>query len=236
MLIVLGILTIIAGFVSGGILIKSQLNFHTDETTTDVKQQLNTPVVASTSTSQSQNTVGTMGLEMPTYIDARQQVSLEFGGTLFAFKWGDLAKGSVMPVIIAGQTVPLKIFADDNHLLWVDVSIIGMGNLPIVELKKNTLQNGIPSGWDYNSDRNIFEVVNQNLEPVLQVIRMGPFSERVNGIFPLSNGGLVQASPSGGAQYYGPGVANQAPLQGFHLDPIFKYPSNQYLGVQVTSE
>jgi len=76
-----------------------------------------------------------------------------------------------------------------------------------------------PPNWDENYDANKFEVVNQDGDPVFQVIYPYQFMIMVFGIFPGPKG-VYWATPSGGMYH--------SEFDVYHLAPIFKYPSSKY--------
>ena len=85
--------------------------------------------------------------------------------------------------------------------------------MPAVEVKKGNFVVR-PTDWDRNFSDNALEIVNEKLQPVLQIIYKRNGLIQIQGIFQGRNGGLIFEAPE----------LPQA------LPRIFKYPSWKYTG------
>lgn len=155
-------------------------------------------------------------------VDPSQKVSFSLGkgGIHFGYTLSELESGAKIPFYLDGP-IPFEVRVDGGEFR-VRVSVYGGGDAPPIEI------DGIqflvrPPKWDKNYDGNAFEVVNENGDPVFQLICETPYHIVVNGIFPLPEGNLIWANESGV-------VFNPSRFEVFHLKPIFKYPSSKYLG------
>jgi len=76
-------------------------------------------------------------------------------------------------------TVRLK-----NNRLYVDADAIYHGtDVTGLTMDPDVLDNGLRTGWDRNFSPNVFEVVNQDTNPVFQAIYIRPNSISLNGVF-----------------------------------------------------
>ena len=205
MIIVIGAVLMIVGFG----LIVSQLDFHKE-----VSPPTSEPTLPG----------------MPTFIDASkidpsQELDFEFGTNHMIYKWSDFESNAGTPMIPVSLNglVPFRPHTFGGKL-YVDISVYGGKDSTPISIKDN-VATVIPSDWDKNQDDYAYEVVNENGDPIFQLIYVSQFHIVVNGIFPFP-GGLVWASKSGME-------INPSPFKVFHLDPIFKYPSSEYLGQRV---
>jgi hypothetical protein len=96
-----------------------------------------------------------------------------------------------------------------------------------VEIVDNTimLRRGT---WDRNYDDTAFEVVDENLKPVLQIIYTTPHNVAVYGIFGFGASGQIAAWLSPGGAIFKPTELPTDPR--FQLKRIFKYPSRTHQG------
>ena len=81
----------------------------------------------------------------------------------------------------------------------------------------------INSSWDWNVNAHALEVVNENLEPMLQVVYTTPHNVSVYGRFVTLDGKLL-VSPTG---IFG------GDDEGNKLKRIFRYPSRKYRGQEI---
>jgi hypothetical protein len=127
-------------------------------------------------------------------------------------------KGSATPLDIQGLALTIYI---QNREVFVDVTIYGDEENPLIQIHQDDIT-VTPPNWDKNYDATAVEVVNEKGEPVFQLIGDGWFHIILNGTFPYS-GGMIYANKNG--------MSFTKP-NNFHLDPIFKYPSSEYLGIR----
>lgn len=109
--------------------------------------------------------------------------------------------------------------------LYLDVSVYGNKDFTPIVIKDN-VATVLPSNWDKNHDDYAYEVVNENGDPIFQLIYKTQFSIVLNGIFPFP-GGFILADKSGFR-------TGNSPFEVLHLDQIFKYPSSQFQGQRIT--
>jgi hypothetical protein len=133
------------------------------------------------------------------------------------------------PIVVTGMIPPRLYVA--NGVLYLDVVLwSGSLNEPAIIVRGNEFAVK-PPGWDRNSNTNALEVVNENNEPVLQLIRLTPSNFRLNGIFPLRGGGWPEGSVWLADDHrFGVRTPEQPFPADFKLTPIFKYPSWKYPG------
>lgn len=157
-------------------------------------------------------------LQEPTFRENPTKVFFIVGGNTFAYDAEALRKGSKVPLL--GGYSPITVYLEGNRLYADFEMYAGVGHSP-VEIKHNQFVVRLPQ-WDRNSNQSAFEVVNESLVPVFQLIYDGPNKIRINGIFPMPTG-IMLASESGT-------VFNPLPGQMATFTRIFKYPSWKYPG------
>lgn len=162
--------------------------------------------------------------KIPTSVDASQinpseNVTLTIGLWPVSYRLSDLENGPAH--VYVTDNVTFIVYAE-NGKVYVDASVYGGPNFASIQIHGTSFV-VVPGHWDQNYDENKFEVVNQDGDPVFQLIYESQFHIVIYGIFPTPNGLLLWATPSGMA--IDPGQSSI-----FHLDPIFKYPSSKYLG------
>lgn len=109
--------------------------------------------------------------------------------------------------------------------MYVDVDIYSKTGFPPIKIIKNVLYN-LPSDWDRNSSEIALEIVNENKQPVYQLVYKEPFHLNIKGIFPHSLGVFI-ADDRGGVSSI---LYDRLYLVSIKLKPIFKYPSWRYPG------
>lgn len=147
-----------------------------------------------------------------------------------------------------------------SNRLYVDVEIpfINQRRRILMDTNMDSELTNLPRLWDINYDSNKFEVVNENTNPVLQVMYKSPNEVQVNGIYIVDNIDVYAAFNSAPLWMYEVIVAvsqqstqlmeledfeKHATNMVFRVDtnsvfkadfsntrPIFKYPSWKYLG------
>ena len=121
-----------------------------------------------------------------------------------------------------GFRLPISLYADGD-VLYIDTTIPDQEGKPAIELRKNqfTVKH---DGWDKNSNKNAFEVINEQHRVVFQIVRESHSNIRVKGAFPVS-GGVV--------------IADDTELRMGHsvndcnIKPIFRYPAWKHPGKYV---
>ena len=85
----------------------------------------------------------------------------------------------------------------------------------------------IPQNWDFNSDGNAIEIVNQNQQPIFQLIYKSQYYIVINGYL-YYPGGFTFVDEDGRM------IQNpQTVPVDYSLAPIFKYPSSKYPGQRI---
>jgi hypothetical protein len=137
-----------------------------------------------------------------------------------------LKKEPYQPFYFNGY-VPITIRLVEDALRFSFKAYAGNG-LPAIEVEDNLFKVKPAAGWEWNSNRNAFEVVNPKGEPVFQMIRKTEGHFVVNGFF-ATPGGVMFAGPQGlcmpGCRIP-PGVV-------LSLKPLFRYPSWKFPGAFV---
>lgn len=157
----------------------------------------------------------------PTFSEKTETVNFSMGerGFTVGYNYSSLERKAMDPFNFAGFS-PVRLYIEDNNP-YADVTIYGGSGLPPIEIKHNQLSNK-PHDWDFNSNENALEVVNEKKIPVYQFYYKTPSHIVVNGIFPYP-GGLILANQSGA-------MLNPILPTSFKLERIFKYPSWKYPG------
>ena len=160
-------------------------------------------------------------LEEPSFSGTLPKVSFSLGGggITFIADISKLKEQPSEPFNFRGFK-PIEIYISNDNI-YADVQIYGGSNLPPLQIKGNKLIDK-PLDWDFNSNRNALEVVNEKQIPIYQFIYKTPSHIVFNGIFP-SPDGLILANEKGV-------VLNRTLPTTFELKRIFKYPSWQYPG------
>jgi hypothetical protein len=211
MLIVLGALIILGGVFGGGFLIKSQLDFNGENSTIIT----NTPIISNTPVSTT--------FKIPTFMDlSKVDKSQKF---VFSLGEGGISTGETLEILENGKKTAINLggvtfdMYVTNGKFYVDTSLYGGEGYFPVQIKGNEFLIK-PENWDKNYDETALEVINQDRDIVFQLIYESQYHIVMNGIFPFP-GGVVIADKLG----FRMGAYNVP-----HLNPIFKYPSSQYLG------
>jgi len=123
----------------------------------------------------------------------------------------DLTEKGWGPFLLGNEN-PFSIFLENGNL-YAEAKVYNGPGLPAVEVKKNDFVLR-PMNWDRNFTDNALEIVNEKLQPVLQMIYKRKGLIHIQGIF---------SSPQGGAIYEAPELPQALPR-------IFKYPSWKYKG------
>ena len=143
--------------------------------------------------------------------------------------------------------VPVDLFGVGNSVIYIDgfentkvgatlvngevliTAKLYAGMMGPVEVVNNKLVHTNPL-WDRNYDSTAFEVVNEKLEPRLQVIQATPHSWKVYGVFVSGKGGFI-AGPGHGLEFMA--VFPESLRLEHKLPRLFRYPSRKYQGVEL---
>jgi hypothetical protein len=115
----------------------------------------------------------------------------------------------------------------EGNRLFVDVNIWKNMIEPPIQLRHNKLINR-PPDWDFNSNKQAFEIVDSRHLPVFQLIYLNDSYVKLTGLFRDSRGNVVSISDRGAFLNPGFGMPSST------LIPIFKYPSWKYQGEMVS--
>ena len=161
---------------------------------------------------------------LPTFIDPSQQISISLGenGASYEYTWSDFqsktADGEEVAVPFSQFGITFYAYVS-NDRISVNASLYGSQENPLVQISSNSLVS-LPSNWDDYHYNVALEIVDNNQDPVFQLIYETPFHLVINGIFPTNNGILYATDL---------GLRNNAvPISNFHLNSIFRYPSSKY--------
>src|ERR1700722_17174737 len=157
---------------------------------------------------------------------------------------------------------PVWPFVSSDHRLFVDVMIpfINERHRILMDSNIDMAITNLPKKWDDNYDSNAFEIVNEDTNPVLQVIYKSPSEVQVNGIYIVDTYSIYEAFDGApttitAQAIFGTSKTTQQfimPLKDFtkmfaniavnmntnaifrekfpNQKPIFKYPSSDFLG------
>lgn len=156
--------------------------------------------------------------DQPTFVEKVEKVTFQFGNNIVTQDIERLREKKFEPFHLQGYS-PISLYVEDNKL-YADVKIYGGTGKPPIEVVHNIFVVRQPR-WDYNSNKNSLEIINENHEPIFQMIYKTQSHIIVNGILPLPKG-IMLLSQDKGMQ-----IIQTVPTD-FHLKRIFKYPSSQY--------
>jgi hypothetical protein len=120
-----------------------------------------------------------------------------------------------------GATIP-AIAHIENGELFIDAEVFAGVGQPPMHVRHNELTDG-PANWDKNTDKNALEIVNENQQPVLQIIYTGEGRATVKGVFVSGDFAIV-------ADQRLVRISKQR-FADFPIKRLFKYPSWKYPGV-----
>ena len=159
---------------------------------------------------------------LPTFADAINN-NLE---PVFSLGTSGMSFSNVKVPIKIGGFEPFKPHIE-NGKLFVDVEIYSKTGFPPIKIINNKLYN-LPTDWDRNSNDIALEIVNENLQPMYQLVYEKPFNLNIKGVFPNPSGAII-ADDIRGVSFISYDRLQQFPAK-FKLKPIFKYPSWRYPG------
>ena len=214
-MLVFGVSLIVIGII-GVILVIKQLEFKAEQQTKTNPQTPNTP---------SANTP--VPFHLPTFVDEskikpEQPVSISIGTNLAITTWDSLKTGFTLEPFMNGFDI--TVWKEYGRVL-VDVVVSDNNSTPI-KITHNSIKVDYQK-WDYNHDDYAFEVVNENNNPIFQIIYKTQFDLIINGIFPQPDKSVVWVNNN--YVIYGPSA-----FEVYNLNPIFKYPSEDNYGIRVS--
>lgn len=160
-------------------------------------------------------------LELPTFRQSPQKVTVSLGGISAGYSLEQLTRQPQFPFNFGGFQ-PIRFYVEGNRP-YADVMLFaGLGRHPI-ELKHNELVNK-PPHWDMNSNQTAMEIVNEDQVPVFQLIYKDSAHIVINGIFPTPAGGEI----ADGSKFIH--CADIRKLQEYRINRLFKYPAWKHPG------
>ncbi|MGO8667648.1 MAG: hypothetical protein ACLQUW_05730 [Desulfobaccales bacterium] len=159
-------------------------------------------------------------LEQPTFREKIEKVTIGIGNNSMVYDINILRQQKVNPLTLGGYC-PITAYVEGDKL-FADVTIYGGSGKPPIEIAHNEFVVRPPL-WDKNSNKDALEVVDENNNPVFQIIYRSQSQVIINGIFPYPGGRVVLSGEEG--------MLINPPLSAkISLKRIFKYPSWQYPG------
>ncbi len=156
-------------------------------------------------------------LEQPTFRPSGDEVLITVGSNTSIERTEKLKRGPF--TVFRLDDTPVVIAYVERGKLYADVSIYDAPDRKVVQIKRNVFVVGMPS-WDYNSNENAFEVVNQGGVPMFQLYYKTPSHIVINGVVQSSEGTVVYLTEAG---------MSDNPKT-YNVKPIFKYPAWKYPG------
>jgi hypothetical protein len=148
-------------------------------------------------------------------------VSSRGGVGLGGIGFANPAVGAKTSAFEGGGTIP-AIAHIENGELFIDAEVFAGVGQPPMHVRHNELTDG-PVNWDKNTDKNALEIVNENQQPVLQIIYTGEGRATVKGVFVSGDFAIV-------ADQRLVRISKQR-FADFPIKRLFKYPSWKYHGV-----
>jgi hypothetical protein len=110
----------------------------------------------------------------------------------------------------------------ENGKIYADTMLYGNQDLRTVEIKHNAFMVAPPK-WDRNFNNDALEIVDENLDPRLQIIYKTNYNVIIYGIFNVG-GGVIFLGEHG--MIINPSTSKKLPR-------LFKYPSDRYSGIML---
>lgn len=181
-----------------------------------------TPPGPSTPQPQPQPQVAQPSADRPTFRHRSSSVTLTVGGISGTRRIEDLRTKPDPHMLIFWGYSPFLVYVEGDRL-YVDVKLYAGPGIPSIELKHNDLVQK-PANWDLNFNNTALEIVNEDKDPVFQLIYRDDSHILINGKFPIPNG--VALARDG--QF---SVTNQLQeIRDFRLKQLFKYPAWRHKG------
>lgn len=163
--------------------------------------------------------------KIPTFMDLSkvnpsQEMTLSLDGLSVIATLKEMEGGLKRTISLKGVSFVAYV---SNGKFYVDTSLYGGRGISPVVIKGNEFLVK-PPNWDKNYDENALEVINQDGDPILQLIYDTQHHIVMYGIFPYP-GGVAVVDKSG--------FTMDDSFKVLHLRPMFKYPSSSYLGQRV---
>jgi hypothetical protein len=155
----------------------------------------------------------------PTFREKVDKVMFRLGNNYATFDYKELQSQSVNLMHLGGGHFLTARILDNKPLIDVDV-YAGDGKDSIT-VRDNEFTK--PPNWDSNSNDAALEIINENQEPVLQIVYESPMQIAINGMFRTAQGKLITVTKEGGA-------TKENPNHKQYLKRLFKYPSWRYPG------
>ena len=160
--------------------------------------------------------------------DVRSNLTIFYGNNMVNVDHYD-EKNKVYTPALTNSFAPLTLTIDadgNRHLTWR----FGSGQAEIVDNKVTRLS----PGWEMNHDRDALEIINEQSDPVAQLVRVSKHEWRLYGQFLLPGRRMLTMGPGAGMFEQPmdriPALGDrQAPLMQ-PLPRIFKYPTHQFPG------
>lgn len=154
--------------------------------------------------------------EMPTFVDGLQTINFSFGRINTTRTVSQLVTEPQQPFTWDSYH-PITLYID-NGKLYADATLLNTNNLSSVVIKHNVIIDR-PQGWKMQSSDSLLEIVDENNNPVFQLIYDTPYHIVINGIFAFPSGGGYLANYDGDSYLF-----NTTPPQNFKLKRLFIYP------------
>jgi hypothetical protein len=172
--------------------------------------------------------IGTRPAKAPTFTES-EEYFVTIGGFTFSLEPGvptDLLGGESQNEIgMFGKELMVRGTVIDEKVKVTARLFAGPGAQP-VEIVNNEVK--VPS-WDTNYNESALEIVNEDLEPVLQIIYTRPRSVNITGVFSGYENRTFRVTPHGSVT-----LPPNAPVDPrLQLKRLFKYPSRKYPGQEI---
>lgn len=160
-------------------------------------------------------------LQLPTFTEDIKECDFYFGGNRATYSMEALEKHPQKFISVNGLAPVMYI---KNHIFYADVTVSDPYKPLPVQIKEGKLS-VTPENWDINSNDNAYEVVNEKLDVVFQIIYTKPSKIFLYGIFPdpQVQGQLIYVTEKG------INPAFNKPRD-FFIKRHFKYPAWKYPG------
>lgn len=160
-------------------------------------------------------------LETPIFTEDVKECFFDFGGNTATISIDVLERQPKQFLSVNGISPVMYV---KNHKFYVDVTVSNPDKLLPVQIKEGNLT-VTPQNWDTNSNTNAFEVVDENLNVVFQIIYSKPSKISLFGVFPdpQIQGQLIFVSDKGIKTDF-------SKPKDFSITRHFKYPSWKYPG------
>lgn len=158
----------------------------------------------------------------PTFVDANGEVWITLGGADLGFALSDLGPNGIpLRHIVPGDDEFLPILVSVKQgKLYADMRLSDSSCQPAVVLQSNRITLN-PGNWDRNMNESALEVVDDNYNPMFQLVYLRPGQIKINGLF-CTHTRIIYASNDGLVMR-----PRNEPMP-FSLQRMFKYPAAKY--------